>query len=364
MLEGRTLADFCKGWSPSMRAFVATLARSGLSAHPENVPLSGFIAFLRFYTVLRRDSQAFEYLPADPESALIGPMVRRIHELGGEVVKGRVVTELQRGANGEDWRVSWQATDGSTEQGVLDTRYVVLAADAPGTARILKNSEPTQEIAANLKWPHGLETAIIRLWFSNIPPKKAEAGILSGDFILDNFFWLHRFQDLFKAWQGATGGSVVESHIYGPAEVLVQSDEALLERAIEDITRLYPELQGKLIHRTIQRNLGTHTLFSLGSLSEHLGVRTPWPGLYCCGDWVRHQNGALFLERATVTGLEAANAVLSAEKLATFPLVPHQKPEILARLTQIILRSAASSIRGTVKGRSKKAEGRSGKGAA
>ena len=28
LLEGSTLEGFCKGWSPAMRAFVATLARS------------------------------------------------------------------------------------------------------------------------------------------------------------------------------------------------------------------------------------------------------------------------------------------------------------------------------------------------
>lgn len=354
LLEGSTLEGFCKGWSPAMRAFVATLARSGLSAHPENVPLSGFIAFLRFYTVLRRDSQAFEYLPDDSDTTLIAPMLRRIEELGGKVITGRTVTALSRTENENNWCLQWKATDDSEETGQLETPYVVLAADASGTSRLLQNSEPTHEIAAELKWPHGLETAVIRLWFSAKPEKQAEAGIMSGDFIIDNFFWLHRFQDLFRRWQEATGGSVVESHIYGPTEVLAQADNILLDRALNDIERIYPMLRGKLIHSTLQRNPATHTLFSLGSLSQHLGVRTPWPGLFCCGDWVRHQTGALFLERATVTGIEAANAVLSAEKLPEFPLVPHQKPEPLARLTQIILRGAASSIRGTGKSKNER----------
>jgi len=151
---------------------------------------------------------------------------------------------------------------------------------------------------------------------------------------------------LFQEWQAATGGSVVESHIYGPAEVLAQSDEVLLERALTDMEQIYPQLRGKLLHHTLQRNAATHTLFTLGSLSQHLGIRTPWPGLFCCGDWVRHQSGALFLERATVTGIEAANAVLSAENLPTFALAAHQSPEPLARLTQLILRGAATSLKG------------------
>src|SRR3990172_355466 len=79
-LQGLTLEDFCRGWSPSLRAFFAGLARSGLSAHPDEVPLDGVIAFLRFYTLLRRDAWRFDYLPADagtdrpaPAAALPSP---------------------------------------------------------------------------------------------------------------------------------------------------------------------------------------------------------------------------------------------------------------------------------------------------
>ncbi len=186
-MAGRTLADFCKGWSPSMRSFIATLARSGLSAHPENVPLSGFIAFMRFYTVLRRDSQAFEYFPVDAGSSLIDPLIRRIHKLGGAVILGRAVTELQSQDSG-GWKILWEASQNKAATGEIEADYVIMAADAPGTGRILKNSLPTREIANKLQWPQGIPTAIIRFWFSDKPDKKAEAGVVSGDFILDNFF--------------------------------------------------------------------------------------------------------------------------------------------------------------------------------
>ncbi len=352
-LENKTLADFCRGWSPSMKAFVATLARSGLSARPENVPLAGFIAFLRFYTVLRRDSQGFDFLTSDPETALISPMVRRLKELGGNIKPGCKVTHLEK-TSGENWLVFFQSEGKPTQNPPIQTRYLILATDAAGASRILLDSPPTREVAQKFKWPEGLETAIIRLWFSAKPGGKAEAGLVSGDFIVDNFFWLNRFQDLFRDWEKATGGQVVESHIYGPPEVLAQPDHLLLARAISDLETIFPAVKGKLLHSTFQRNTPSHTLFYLGSIREHLGVRTPWPGLFCCGDWVRHPTGALFLERATVTGIEAANTVLAAEGKALFKLLPHSKPEILARLSQVILRSLAGSIRGTNLARRKK----------
>ena len=341
-LAGKTLADFCKGWPPAIRAFVASLARSGLSAHPEDVPLSGFIAFLRFYTLLRRDSQRFEYLADDSERAIVAPLASRIRQLGGEIGTGQPVIRLDRLPDG-----GWRVTTGGEEAHSFESRLVILASDAPGTRQILLDSPSTHDLASTLHWPQGLQTAIIRLWFAAAPSRRAEAGILSGDFLLDNFFWLHRFQTVFRDWHVRTGGSAVEAHIYGPPELLALSDEVLTSRALADFGRMYPALQGKLIHQTIRRNPATHTLFAVGTVADHLGVNTPWPGLYCCGDWVRHSTPALFLERACVTGLEAANAALKALALEPFPLVPHKKPEMLARLMGVYIRAMRRSLRGT-----------------
>jgi isorenieratene synthase len=95
-----------RGWSPALRAFFTGLARSGLSGQPDEIPLSGFIAFLRFYTVLRRDSWAFSYLPGDGGSLLIQPMLGRLEALGGCLSLGRRVTRVER--EGNAWRVSWE----------------------------------------------------------------------------------------------------------------------------------------------------------------------------------------------------------------------------------------------------------------
>ncbi len=339
-MEGLTLADFCKGWPPAIRAFVASLARSGLSAHPEDVPLSGFIAFLRFYSLLRRDSQGFEYLAGDAGKAVIEPLLARLEQLGGKAQAGCRVERLERLEAG--WRVVLE--DGRTYDGVAN---VVLACDAPGTRRIMLNSPVTQALAEKFHWPRGLETIVVRLWFSEKPHPKAEAGIISGDFAADNFFWLHRFQTAFLEWHRRTGGAALEAHIYGPPELLLEPDEALLEKVTADFGRIYPALKDKIIHRTFRRNPPTHTLFAIGTLAEHLGIRTPWPGLFCCGDWVRHPSPALFLERACVTGIEAANAVLQAEGLPVFSLEPHRKPELISRFVGGYIRMMRSSIRGS-----------------
>jgi isorenieratene synthase len=330
-LEGLHMSGLLNGWSPALRAFMIGLTRSGLAGQPDEIPLSGFLAFLRFYTVLRRDSWAFSYLPTDAGTSLIQPLAGQVKALGGIIRLGAKVTSLDYSVNG--WQVTWQDNAGVHTGGenIASSEIVadqlIIAADSPNTAAILRGSPYTQALAADLYFPAGMETAVVRLWFDRAPLHTSEAGIFSGDFILDNYFWLDQIQEAYIRWRKAFGGSAIEAHIYGPPQVLSEPDAVLLSRAISDVQTAFPELRGHRIHQVLQRNPATHTLFGLGPPGRHLGIETPWPGLFCCGDWVRYSNPSLFLERACVTGIAAANSVLQARGLAPWPLLEYPKPE-------------------------------------
>jgi isorenieratene synthase len=314
-----------RGWSPALRAFFIGLARNGLSAQPNEIPLSGFIAFLRFYTLLRRDAWAFSYLPDDGGTSLVDPLVRSVQALGGTIALGTRVTHLEQAAEG--WVVHW-AQDQA--HGQVRAEQAILATDAPATAQILHDSPDLTTRAEGLYWPRGLGTAVVRLWFGRAPHMGPEAGVFSGDWTPDNFFWLHRIQDPYVRWHRATGGSALEAHIYGPPELLAEPDRQLLLRTITDVEFAFPELRGHRIQQAIRRNPPAHTLFGLGPADRHLGTITPWPRLYCCGDWVRHPSPAFFMERACVTGIAAANAVLESHGLPAWPLLEGLQPESLA----------------------------------
>jgi isorenieratene synthase len=346
-MEGMWLTDLVKGWSPALRALFVGLARNGLSALPAEIPLSGFIAFLRFYTLLRRDAWAFSYLPADGGTSLVEPVAGKLRRLGGTVVMGTAVTRLEREPGG--WRVHWQRSPTPGEKagdaGSIMARQVILATDAPNTRTILGASPFTAGAAAGFYWPRGMGTAVVRLWFDRLPRPGAEGGILSGEFVGDNYFWLHRIQDQYAAWHKATGGSAVEVHIYGPPERLKGPDGILLALATADVHGAFPELRGHLIHQYIRRNDPTHTLFGLGPADRHLGIETSWPGLFCCGDWVRHPSPAFFLERACVTGIEAANAVLGSRHLPTWPLMDYAPPEPFAAFIERLMLRGRRALR-------------------
>ncbi len=352
-LPGFTLAEYCHKWSPTLISLFTGLTRNAIPAPLEEIPAAGFIAFLRFYTLMRRDAWVFSYFPDEACEALVAPVVDKIQTYGGTLRMGAKCTRLER-LPGNRWRVIW--TQDNTEH-TLEAPYVILATDAPGTENLLKNSPDTQDHAMGLNLPRGTPTAIVRLWFdidlSNTTKSRnplPEAGVFTGDFILDNFFWLNRIYNDYITWSKATGGSAIESHIYGPPELLAKPDAALLAQAMMDVTRAWPTLKGHLIHTSgrtksiITRNDPTHTLLDVGRPQEHLSVTTPWPNLFCCGDWVRDPNPALFLERACVTGIKAANAVLK-HTLPPWPLLPHPQPEPLAAWLETYMRAARLTLR-------------------
>ncbi len=329
-LYGLTLAEVCKGWSPDITSLFTGLSRNALPANPDQIPASGFFAFLRFYTLRRRDAWAFSYFPTDSARAIIAPLLHTLTALGGEIKLGVKALRLERAPEG--WRVE-------TADHNFTAPYVILATDAPATKALLCAGPDTASEAAGLRLPGGWPSAVVRLWFTRAPQRRgAEAGIFSGDLVLDNFFWLHRIYDDYIRWARATGGSALEAHIYGPPELLALPDAALLAQAISDVTRVWPELKGHLLHTALTRNEATHTLLHAGRPEEHLSVITPWPGLVCCGDWVRDANPAMFMERACVAGIKAANAVLQAHERATWPLLAAPRPESLAWAIEMDMR--------------------------
>ncbi len=333
-LTGFTLADFMDGWSPTLKSFFAGLARNALAHHPEHVPAAGFIAFLRFYTLLRRDTWIFDYLPEPGGTAVIEPLTEVAKSFGANIQLDSQVTNLDLVAN-DLWQITYRTKD---QQKVLETNQVVLAVDSPTAEKLLKGSSSTTEKAQNLYFPEGIPTAIIRLWFAAQPKGISEAGLVSGDFMVDNFFWLHRLQTDYREWAQSTGGSAIEMHIYGPPELLAQPDASLLAQVIVDTYRAFPELRGSLIHSILQRNKATHTLFGIGPLGHHLTITSPWPNLFVCGDWVYDQSPTLYLERASTTGIKAANAVLQTQDLEPWPLMAHPEPEWLAGKMEVVLK--------------------------
>jgi isorenieratene synthase len=343
-LEGLTFGKALQKWGPAIRSLFFGLTRNGLSTDPAQVPLAGFLAFLRFYTLMRRDTWRFDYLP-NGGGEICEKLAAKIRQLGGEIHLNSRVSRVEKTG---DWIAHFNR-DGLPES--AQASFLILASDSRATESIIQNSFPTIRAGSSRTYffPHGLAHAVIRLWFDKEPRKSPEAGIFSGDFVMHNFFWLHKIYESYRTWYEETGGSCMEVHVYGPQNVLVQTDAMLLTNVLTDFYRAFPELKGHLIKPHIQRNAATHTLPALGARGTHMGIETPWENLYCAGDWVRHETPAFFLERACVTGMEAANRVLTLSGRETFAMQFYPPPEPLAAWIEALIQ----------KGRKKRRESRS-----
>lgn len=347
-LSGENLGRALRRWGPAIRALFVGLTRNGMSTHPDNVPLAGFLAFLRFYTVLRRRAWAFSYLPQGG-GPLCEALAARITALGGEIHPGVRLHHLKK--DGEDWRLEVDSAKGSL---TLHSQFVLLATDSPNAAAIIKGSFPAE--SENLFFPQGMENAVIHLWFGRKPRRAHEAGIFSGDFQMHNFFWLDRLYEPYRNWSDQTGGSCIEVHIYGPPEALAQPDALLITQVLNEFYKAHPDLKGALLGQHLQRNAASHTLPALGERGSHLGIETPWPGLLCAGDWVQDPAPCFFLERACFTGLKAANAILQASGQPAFETLPYPAAEPLAGWIENLMRRGRENIRKRKKGASHERE--------
>jgi isorenieratene synthase len=341
-LEGLTFGSALKSWGPSFRSLFFGLTRNGLSTNPDEVPLAGFLAFLRFYTVMRRDAWRFGYLPAGG-GEVCEKLARKITQLGGEIRLRSRVTRLEEEG---DWTAHWESDSGP---GMDSAPFLILASDSPAAESILKGSFPGE--SESLFFPRGLGHAVIRLWLDRKPEHGPEAGMFSGDFVMHNYFWLEQIHEAYKAWSDSTGGSCIEVHVYGPQSVLEEGDAVLLTRVLTDFYRAFPELRGHLATQNVQRNAASHTLPALGVRGAHLGVTTKWGNLFCAGDWVSHPVPAFFLERACVTGLEAANKVLSAQGLEAWKTQTYPLPEPMAAWIEKLMRRGRRRRRNDKDGR-------------
>lgn len=330
-MEGMTLGHMTKRWSPALKSFFLGLARNGLSSHPDEVSISGFIAFLRFYTLMRRDAWMFSYLPEDGGTSVCEPLAAKVAELGGRIQLGSRVKRVAQDGGG--WRVTWDGVEGEES---ACASHIILATDPNNAKSILGASFNGVE---ELFFPRALSNAVIRLWFDVKPKKSAEAGIFTGNFILHNYFWLDRIYNPFRRWARETNGSALEVHVYGPPETLAQADAVLLAQAIKDVEQAFPELRGHRIGQHLQRNPETHTLPAVGAKEKYLGIETLWTNLFCAGDWVRHPAPSFFLERACMTGIEAANAVLASHGLEKWALIDYLPAEPFAAWIEKLMKA-------------------------
>lgn len=272
-------------------------------AHPSTFSAAELVGMFHSYFMGSAEGLVFDVPTGDYTSTLWQPLVDVLGGLGVTARLGTGVTGVSLSGGG----VHVQTTDEAWEADAL-----VLAGDPRSTRALLDTTE-----GATAAWSHWAENvgrqrnappfAVWRLWLDRPAPARAAAFIgTSGYGPLDNVSVLDRFEHNACSWRQAHGGSVIEVHAYA-----VEQTDGLRDELWRQLVRLYPELTGAGVVHQEWLVADDCPLIGTGAWEARPTVQTPDARIVLAGDWLRTDEPVALMERAALTGLQAANRLLT-----------------------------------------------------
>lgn len=152
-----------------------------------------------------------------------------------------------------------------------------------------------------------LPFVVWRMWLDKPVNKRAPFAGTVGHGLLDNISIYEKLEDESAAWAKKQGGSVVELHAYGVPEEL---DEAAIRAdLIRTLHELYPETRDADVVEERYLRRQDCPAFAPGSDAQRPGVATSDPRVFLAGDFVKVPWPSALMERATMSGFDAANRI-------------------------------------------------------
>lgn len=250
----------------------------------------------------------------DHGTAVIDPWVARLRGLGATVSSAAPVAGL---------RVEGDRVVGLVgEPGTYD--WVVLGLDVPGAKAVLGGSTTDAAGAAALSALRArvahMDVAptyrILRMWFDRqLDPSRPDVIETPQHAPVALVCQYHQLEEEATAWSQATGGSVIEFHLYsleGP--VASAPDDEVWTLIAPTVAEIVPELAGAGV---LGWTIGSYDNFS--SFAAGLAAHRPFPdtaireglsNLLLAGDWISAPVPSALMERSVLTGRLAANECL------------------------------------------------------
>lgn len=262
---------------------------------------------------------------------------------------------MKHDAQGAAWVIDEPGAGGAagTSDGLERADYAVLALELASLKAIFPRAMSMNPSTASIPLLRTTSVIVMRMRFA---AREGEArwsgpdtGVFAAEDLLDNFFALHTMQKEFEVMDDL----FLECHVGDCEHFSALEDGDLYDRALEVLDAYFPgEALRARLDRVRSRVLRHVDVFPLFAPGDHL--RTPTvsdpsrPNLMLAGDWVRTDDPealSFFMERAAVTGIEAANAILRAEGLADKerPIV-HRAAPLAGALLAFPVRAFSSVI--------------------
>ncbi|MBD1906143.1 FAD-dependent oxidoreductase [Funiculus sociatus GB2-A5] len=277
----------------------------GLFAPGEQCSAAAALGMLYYFILAHQPDFDVVWCRGTVGEKIFRPWVQRIEQVGGKLLANRRVSDVIVDSNN-------QATAVVCGDEVFEADAVIFAVGISGMKKIVSSSRSLQN-RQEFRDIHNLgavDVLATRLWFDrkiNIPrPSNACFGFNATTGW--TFFDLNALHDEYRD----EPGTVIEADFYHANQFLPLSDEEILPLVQRDLSTCVPAFrEAKVIDSSVIRLPNAVTHFLPGSYQYMLPGVTSINNVFMSGDWIITRHGSWSQEKAYVTGLEAANLVIS-----------------------------------------------------
>lgn len=310
-LDDRSAADLLGtlGLTDRARSMLFNVFAHSFFNDPATMSAAELVAMFHFYFLANPEGLGMDAPRRDYQHSIWAPMDDYLTRQGALVRTDHTVTALRADHTG-CWRID--TTDGAS----ATADEVVLALDAAAAGYLLAGSPDAcngdPQLAAVADQPlTGPPYAVARYWLDgDVDLARAPFTSIADPAVLDSVTAYHRLEHDAHAWYRRTGGAVLELHAYACPDRTSAAD--LGQRMLDELHVLWPETCRLTVvdeHCHVGHDAAG---FSVGSHALRPGVATGIPHLQLAGDWVAAPVPCALMERAAVTGVLAANNILTA----------------------------------------------------
>ncbi|CAL5218947.1 g699 [Coccomyxa viridis] len=309
--------------------FLRPLLLVGLFAPPEELSAAAVLGTFYFYTLAHQNDFDVCWARGSVSELLFAPLVEHIGRAGGNIVGGRLVSDLRLDqATGAVSAVVSRDREGN--ETVHEADAVVFAIGITVSLKIIRANNSvvhagmqklvsacpvlaSREEFRRINNLHSIDCISTRLWFDRRVSTQFPANVLGKGFedaTGGTFFNLNDLQDEYRD----EPGSVIAADFYHSNALMAMTDADIVARVHKNLCICEPGFSGaKVVDSAVLKFPKAVTHFSAGSYSSRPLQTTSFPNVFMAGDWVKgvpHGANGLSQERAYVTGLRAANMVV------------------------------------------------------
>ncbi|KAK4529992.1 hypothetical protein CCYA_CCYA03G0849 [Cyanidiococcus yangmingshanensis] len=308
----------------------------GLFAPSELCSASGALGMLYYFILAHQGDFDVKWVRGTTAERIFEPWVRTMTHRGGLDLRlgTRVIDVCFHPTEGGIDALVLQGPDGSRSQ--LDVDAVIFGVGISGAQALVRNASALATKSSQFRnFMHlgSVDVLAVRLYFDRRfrVPRKSNAFFGFDAGIGGTFFDLNVLHD---ETFGDAPGQVIEMDFYGASSLLVWDDDSIVNHCVRILQCcLRPNiLEIRVLDSTVVRAPRAVTHFRPGSY-QHFPNKCATDAslrrnVYFAGDWIDTRHGSFSQEKAYVTGLEAANALVQdTGRGSLFPVLPIEPDE-------------------------------------